>query len=227
MGNVKFAATVYGIGQTGRKQDVESWQEFQKLKPGEREIVAGFNEADYDGAFSSGLIQPDVAARKWDQVMRAHKEKGVALISPSCAKQLDENWMGPFLNKVEVKPDMVSVHAFSDDPEFILKVLDHYRQFGYKMAVTEFACINFRENKKCNQEQTIAFIYRAVEIFENDDQVLLYSYPDTTNGDYGLLTENGQGKKLSKTGWAYRDAISKHSKAKRDEIFLPSSDDIV
>jgi hypothetical protein len=73
-----------------------------------------------------------------------------------------------FLPLLGVSPneDMVNVHVFSDDAEFILKVLDHYRKYGYKMAVTEFACINFRDNKKCDQAQTIAFIYRAVEIFE-------------------------------------------------------------
>jgi hypothetical protein len=38
------------------------------------------------------------------------------------------------------------------------------------MVVTEFACINFNKNKKCNQEETIRFLCRAVEIFEVRDQ---------------------------------------------------------
>lgn len=79
-GKVKFAATLYGTGKTGRHQDVKSWHDFMTKPADEWEVCIGFNEFDFEGAASAGVMPADEAARKWDQAMRARKEAGCILI---------------------------------------------------------------------------------------------------------------------------------------------------
>lgn len=62
--------------------------------------------------------------------------------------------------------DVINVHVFDDNPAIVKLVLDHYRQYNKPMWITEFACINFKTGHLCSKQETVDFIYAAVDIFE-------------------------------------------------------------
>ncbi|PWN31868.1 uncharacterized protein FA14DRAFT_107566, partial [Meira miltonrushii] len=199
--NVAFATMMWGLGWTDHDNDWQRFQDFKKIKPGTYKYVIGMNEADFKGGGSSGVIPTDKAAEAWDQYIAPHGRAGSLLISPSCAKQADETWMGPFLKKVKTKPDVVNVHIFKNKASQIKGVLDHYAQYGYPLWVTELACINYSNgaHDPCNQNDAEEFVREAVKILEADDRVKAYAWSDANNGPACKLTQAG-GKQLSKTG---------------------------
>ncbi|PWN45522.1 hypothetical protein IE81DRAFT_359845 [Ceraceosorus guamensis] len=141
-GNIAFMSTCWGIGQTGGNHDAERFEKFKKVPHGKYPYVAGYNEMDFQGHASSGGMSLDAAVHVWEQYIAPHKAKGSILVSPSCAKQKDEDMCGKFLKQVKTKPDLVNLHIFQEHPDGVKPVIDHYRAYGYKMIITELACIN-------------------------------------------------------------------------------------
>ncbi|MCO5566107.1 hypothetical protein L7F22_019783 [Adiantum nelumboides] len=206
---VAFATMLWGLGWKDHDNDWQRFQDFKKIKPGTYDYVIGMNEADFEGGGSSGVIPTDKAAEAWEQYIAPHGRAGSVLISPSCAKQADENWMGPFLKKVKTKPDVVNVHIFKNKASQIKGVLDHYAQYGYPLWVTEFACINYSNgaHDPCNQKDAEEFVRESVKILEADDRVKAYAWSDANNGPACKLTKAG-GKQLSKTGQTLKAMFS-------------------
>ena len=215
--DVAFATMMWGLGWKDHDDDWQRFEAFKKIKPGTYDYVIGMNEADFEGGGSSGVIPTDKAAEAWDKYIAPHGRAGSVLISPSCAKQADENWMGPFLKKVKTKPDVVNVHIFKNKASQIKAVLDHYAQYGYPLWVTELACINYSNgaHDPCNQKDAEEFVRESVKILEADDRVKAYAWSDANNGPACKLTKAG-GKQLSKTGETLKAMFS--SFAKRDLI---------
>lgn len=207
--DVAFASMMWGIGWKNHDDDWQRFQEFKKIKPGTYDYVIGMNEADFDGNGSSGVIPTDKAAEAWERYIAPHGRAGSVLISPSCAKQSDEDWMGPFLKKIKTKPDVVNVHIFKNKASQIKGVLDHYAQYGYPLWVTEFACINYSNgaHDPCNQKDAEEFVRESVKILEADDRVKAYAWSDANNGPACKLTSAG-GKALSKTGQTLKNVFS-------------------
>ncbi|UZJ56078.1 hypothetical protein CBS101457_005398 [Exobasidium rhododendri] len=211
LGDVKFASMAWGIGQTGHDDDAARWAEFKKVKAGTYPYVIGFNEADFEGEGSSGLISTADAVSAWDEYIAPHGKAGSILISPSCAKQADETWLGPFLKAVKTQPDVVNVHIFKNKASEITAVLDHYAQYGKPMWVTEIACINYSgATSYCSQAQTDTFITEAVKILEADSRVAAYAWSDADNGPSEKLTSTGD--TLSTTGSMLKKTVSVYTK---------------
>lgn len=199
LGDVDFASMLWGLGESGHDDDTKRFEEFKKVPHGKYKYVIGFNEADFKGEGSSGVIPPAKAAAAWEQYIAPHKKAGSVLVSPSCAKQQDENWMGPFLKAVKTQPDVINVHIFKNKASDIKTVLDHFGKYNKPMWITEMACIDYSNGNHafCSQEQTNDFVHEAVEILEADDRVAAYAWSDAYNGPACKLTNGG---KLSQTG---------------------------
>ncbi|PWN90758.1 hypothetical protein FA10DRAFT_230047, partial [Acaromyces ingoldii] len=178
----------------------------------------GFNEPDFTGDGSSGPISPPEAAKAWEQWIAPHKRAGSVLLSPSCALQQNEKWMGPFLKAVTTQPDYINVHIFKDKAEKIKETLNHFRRYGKKMWITELACTNYEngQHKRCSQDETNDFLNGVVEILENDPDVFAYSWSDADNGESCKLTQGDDGGALTKTGQLLKAAYSRFGHNKRD-----------
>lgn len=217
LGHVEFASMCWGIGETAHDDDAKRFEEFKKVPHGKYKYVIGFNEADFQGDGSSGVIAPKKAAQMWEQYIAPHGKKGSVLVSPSCAKQQDEDWLGPFLQAVQTQPDVINVHIFKNKASEIKTVLDHYAKYNKPMWVTELACIDYANGNHafCSQDQTDTFLQEAVKLLEADDRVAAYAWSDAYNGPSCKLTNNGQ---LSHTGQLLSrvySSIAKRSMLKR------------
>lgn len=199
LGDVEFASMCWGLGRTSHDDDAKRFEEFKKVPHGKYKYVIGFNEADFKGEGSSGVIEPKEAASAWDKYIAPHGKKGSVLVSPSCAKQQDEDWMGPFLKAVETQPDVINVHIFKNKASDIKTVLDHFAKYNKPMWITEMACIDYSNGNHafCSQEQTTSFLNEAIKLLEADDRVAAYAWSDAYNGPNCKLTKDG---KLSDTG---------------------------
>ncbi|KAN0063259.1 hypothetical protein ACQY0O_004423 [Thecaphora frezii] len=218
LGKLTVASMLWGLGRVGHDDDAKRFAEFKKIEPGTYDYVIGFNEADFQGSGSSGVIEPADAAKAWDQYIAPHGEAGAVLVSPSCAKQKDENWLAPFLKAVKRQPDAINVHIFQNSIEGVKGVLDHFAQYNKPLWITEFACINYQVSPTvyCSQQDTDNLITQAIKLFESDDRVAAYAISDAYNGPNSALTPDHDGTSLSKTGKVFIAAVqSATSKSKR------------
>ncbi|CAO1631892.1 unnamed protein product [Parajaminaea phylloscopi] len=191
--------------------------DFKKLEVGKYKYIIGFNEMDFHGTGSSGAMNVDSAASMWDSLMKKHQDAGTKLISPSMAKQKDENMLRPFLNKVSVKPDCIGIHIFQDSIEGVKGVLNYYtsKYSDYDCFwITEFAYANYQSGSHNygNVGQTDSLAKQAVSLFESNDKVKAYFISDADNGENGMLTPNHSGSALTSLGQTYKAAISSVSK---------------
>lgn len=191
--------------------------QFDKLTAGANKYVMGFNEFDYHGTGSSGLMTASAAASMWDEKFGPWKEAGSILISPSCAKQADESLLTPFLAAATVKPDCIAVHIFRDSLDGIKETMNHYLNTysDYDCFwITEFAYANYQNgaHNYGTVSETNALIAQAVDYFESLDKVKAYFISDADNGPNGTLTSSSG---LTSAGQAYLAAISKYASTSR------------
>lgn len=146
--NLKRMSMLWGLGTTSDPKDKPRFEQFKQLPVPANAMVGGFNEPDWQGSGSSGYIDPQTAAAAWDKYIAPHGRAGAKLVSPSCAKQKDETWMRPFLDAVQYKPDILSVHIFVNNTQLLQEVLEHYAQYDMPMLITEFACIDYQGQHK-------------------------------------------------------------------------------
>lgn len=211
---------LWGLGQVNHDDDSERFQEFKKLKPGSAPFIMGFNEPDFSGSGSSGVMSIADAAAGWEQWIAPHGHAGAKLISPSMAKQKDETWLAPFLKAIKTQPDIIAVHIFQDNMDGVKGVLDHFAQYGKPMWITEFACINYQGPSPvyCDQDKTDSILSQMVQLFQSDSRVAAYSVSDASNGPYGNLTPNQSGQSLSTTGKSYMASVQKADKSRRRSL---------
>lgn len=208
-GDITTVPMLWGLGRLDHDDDVARFQAFQKVVPGSAPFVMGFNEPDFKGQGSSGVMTTSEAADAWEKYIAPHGKAGAKLISPSMAMQKDEKWLAPFIQAVDTKPDIIAVHIFQDNMDGVKGVLDHFATYGKPMWITEFACINYQGPAPvyCDQDKTDSMIASMIELFQGDDRVAAYSYSDAYNGPNSPLTPNHDMKSLSTTGQAFLDAV--------------------
>lgn len=85
--NIQRVPMLWGIGTSSDPLDKTRLVEFTQLPVPAADYVAGFQESDFQGEGSSGVIDPFVAAVAWDLLIAPHGRAGAKLVSPSCAKQ--------------------------------------------------------------------------------------------------------------------------------------------
>jgi hypothetical protein len=191
--------------------------QFDALTAGAFKYVMGFNEFDYHGTGSSGVMTASAAASMWDEKFGPWKDAGSVLISPSCAKQADETLLAPFLAAATVKPDCIAVHIFRDSLSGIKETMNHYLDTytDYDCFwITEFAYANYQNgaHNYGTVSETNNLIAQAVDYFESVDKIKAYFISDADNGPNGTLTSSSG---LTSAGQAYLSAISKYSSTSR------------
>lgn len=191
--------------------------QFDALTAGSFKYVMGFNEFDYHGTGSSGLMTASAAASMWDEKFGPWKDAGSVLISPSCAKQADETLLAPFLAAATVKPDCIAVHIFRDSLSGVKETMNHYLNTytDYDCFwITEFAYANYQNgaHNYGTVSETNDLIAQAVDYFESVDKIKAYFISDADNGENGTLTSSSG---LTSAGQAYLSAISKYSSTSR------------
>lgn len=214
---------LWGLGRVNHDDDWARFDAFKKLKPGSAPFVMGYNEPDFQGSGSSGVIPVETAAAAWEQYLAPHAKAGAKLISPSMAMQKDETWLASFLKAIKTQPEIIAVHIFQDNMDGVKGVLDHFAQYGKPMWITEFACINYQGPSPvyCDQGKVDSMLQQMVELFESDSRVAAYSVSDASNGPFGDLTPNQQGQSLSATGKSYMASVQQATNQRRRRGLVP------
>ena len=214
---------LWGLGRVNHDDDWARFQAFKNVMPGSAPFVMGFNEPDFSGSGSSGVIPIADAAAAWEQYLAPHAQAGAKLISPSMAMQAQETWLGPFLKAIKTQPDIIAVHIFQNTMDGVKAVLDHFAQYGKPMWITEFACINYQGPSPvyCDQDQVDSMLNSMVQLFESDSRVAAYSVSDASNGPFGDLTPNQSGQSLSATGKSYLASVQQADKRRRRRSLVP------
>ena len=134
--SLTFMPTLWGNGQSGESQDWSRLQAFEQMNWNPT-WVQGFYEPDCSPPMSSS-IDPSTAAWQWNQWVVPHKANGAYLVSPGMCKQLNEDWLTPFLNAGATPWDITSVHINKLDVSGAKADLDYYwNTYGKPIFVTE------------------------------------------------------------------------------------------
>ncbi|CED82060.1 Uncharacterised protein family, glycosyl hydrolase catalytic domain [Phaffia rhodozyma] len=174
-------------------------------------FVFGFEEPDCAAGSGSSGLSEITGALLWNQLVGPLKAKGSVLGSPSMCKQLDETWLTPFKNLIEVDWDFTSVHINKNSMAGVKADLDYfYNKYGKPMMVNEFACVDDSSSfVPCTDQTAInTFIADIVDIFEADSRVIGYAM---SNGDgLGTVWPAWSNGALTESGQAYLTAVKKY-----------------
>ncbi|WVF71539.1 hypothetical protein IAT40_006347 [Kwoniella sp. CBS 6097] len=176
------------------------------------EYIIGFEEPDCAAGSGSAGMDVQTAISIWNQYVVPKGEAGSILVGPSMCKQAAESgWLGPFMNGVTRKPDIMNIHVNKNSKDGIMQDIDHYwNTYGLPMWVTEFACVDDSTAfVPCTDQSEIdSFIHTAVDVFESDSRIAGYAYSNGYGlGDVWPMVSNGQ---LTASGHTYLAALSKY-----------------
>jgi len=202
---------LWGDGHIGSK-DAARLAAFKKITTAPKYMM-GFFEPDWTPPDSSN-ISVATAAPLWNELLAPLGQKGTKLLSPSMAKQKDEDWLTPFKAKISYQWDYTSVHVNQDSLEKVKAVIDYYlKKYEKPIWVSEFACVasGASQWQPCtNQNEIDKFINDVVPYFENHPNITAYGYSNGNGlGTVWPLTDSN--KKLQASGKTYLAAISKFS----------------
>lgn len=201
---------IWGAGSADG-QDAQRLQAFKSLSYTPAYII-GYEEPDCEAGSGSAGFDVGTGISLWNELVGPKKAQGSVLVAPSMCKQAAESgWLGPFMDGVAVKPDIINLHINKNSKDGINMVLDHYwNTYKLPMMVTEFACVNDVNGfTACeNQSEIDSFIHTIVDILENDSRVVGYAFSSGIGlgGTWKLMASSSG---LSATGQSYLDAISK------------------
>ncbi|WVQ99352.1 hypothetical protein IAU59_006485 [Kwoniella sp. CBS 9459] len=176
------------------------------------EYIIGFEEPDCAAGSGSAGMDVQTAISIWNQYVVPKGEAGSILVGPSMCKQAAESgWLGPFMDGVTRKPDIMNIHVNKNSKAGIMLDIDHYwNTYGLPMWVTEFACVDDSTAFiPCTDQSEIdSFIHTAVDVFESDSRIAGYAYSNGYGlGDVWPMVSNGQ---LTASGQTYLAALSKY-----------------
>lgn len=118
------------------------------------------------------------------------------MLSPSSEQVAESGWLGPFLDAVDVKPDILGIHINKNSREGIMASLEHYSQYNLPIMVNEFACVDDSTSFiPCEKQDEIDdFIHTIVDILENDERVVAYHFSSGIGlGGTWKLMDSGSG----------------------------------
>lgn len=126
-----------------------------------------------------------------------------------------ETWLGQFKDGGLSRDwDFTTAHIYKIDMDGVKGVLDHYRSYGKPIWVTEFACVDDSGGfAGCTDQDTVTqWIKDVVDLFENDPDVMAYSYTDDGgSGGLGPVWSPSSNGQLTTSGQTYLDAIKQYA----------------
>jgi hypothetical protein len=202
---------LWGSGQRGDLQnDWSRWDTWMQLfspwgSAATPQYMLGFNEPDCSSEASSN-IDPYYAASLWNQYFAPLGAKGTVLVSPAMCMQDSETWLQPFRSAISTDFDVVSVHIYQGNLADVQRVVNHYRQYGKPLWITEFGCVNNPSsgfNGCTDQGQINSFIWQVVQWFEEQGDIMAYSPADVWGSNWVL----NYGTWATETGNQYLSAV--------------------
>jgi hypothetical protein len=132
-------------------------------------IVHFFNEPERAG------IEAKDAADAWrEKMVPLQKEKGVRLVSPSCASdEGGEKWLGEFMKLVEEQPpDFLGLHYYGTDADAAIRYLEemHGKYPELPVIVSEIASIS-RDKKEVYE-----FTAKVANWMDRTEWIFEYSF---------------------------------------------------
>jgi len=167
--------------------------------------MMGFYEPDWSPGDSSNIGFASAAAT-WSTTLAKLEQKGTLVGSPSLAKQLADDWLGPFENTPQHPEwNFTCIHTNKNSSDGVEADVEQYlARYKKPIWVSEFSCMNDLDWTACEDPTT--FIKETVKYLEGNPNVIAYGY---SNGDglpdgWKLLDSNG---KITANGQTYLTAL--------------------
>ncbi|TDL23808.1 hypothetical protein BD410DRAFT_838812 [Rickenella mellea] len=184
---------------------------------GSVKAILGLNEPERPDQANTTASQ---AAQIWkDLVTSGWQSKGVLLGSPAVSSAPEgAQWLVDyFSNCTSCNPDFLAIHWYGDDANkfqtYLNKMHSTYPQ--YKIWVTEWACVNSKDGRSCdNQDDVNNFLKESQTFMDNTNWIDRYSWFGIANVPPGgisktsaMLTED----KINALGQQYISAVGSTS----------------
>ncbi|KAI9704627.1 MAG: hypothetical protein M1820_005375 [Bogoriella megaspora] len=187
IGNVKGIPMLWGDGVSCNTAtntvDKDRLAAFDSLKTAP-EIIFGLYEPDWTCPDSSQVSVAN-ATKLWNNKLAPLAiNNGTVLGSPSMATQASETWLANFsTTALKANWTYTSVHINKNNIAGIQKDVEHYKKYGKKIWVSEFACVNDVNGFQPCTDQTLIneFLKNATSYFESNDDIVAYG-PSNGNG---------------------------------------------
>ena len=182
---------------------------FPRNGGGQFSALLGFNEPDIH---TQAHMSPWHAAAVWPEVEQVARNLGVrTLVSPAMCGDIGKGtwWMGEFLKACKnCRVDAVAIHSYWCTLDGVKNLVEHYKRFGKKIWLTEFACAD--PNFDVSMQGQVRFMKEVVPWLEEEDVIEKYAwfsyfrnewtYAITNpNPDAGLVDWNGRLSALGRT----------------------------
>ncbi|KAG6030232.1 hypothetical protein E4U41_000147 [Claviceps citrina] len=162
--------------------------------------------------------------KAWQHWVGPLGRRGTKLGSPSVLATEPNEWMDRF-RELAIGSDwhFTCLHVYAPDADLLPDLIGHfYYKFGKMIWVTAFGCrhdparpVKYPKSPCGDQAHVSRTIREMVDFFERDGRVAAYAYPDRNEYcDICAAVDEGE-KKLTKSGQAYLDAISRYSSRNR------------
>lgn len=171
----------------------------------------GFYEPDWTPPDSSDMTEA-AAAPIWNTYFAKMGRRGTKLLSPSMAKQKDENWLTPFKALITYPWDYTSIHINVNTLDKVKADVDYYlAKYQKPIWVSEFSCIVTSSpwTPCTNQTMINDYINQVVPYFEKHPNITAYGY-STGNGLGTVWPLTDKSGNLQASGRTYLAAISKY-----------------
>lgn len=173
--------------------------------------MMGFYEPDWQCPYSSNM-NPQTAVTAWTSTLG--KLDKTLIGSPSMATQLNEEWLEPFMEALQVTEppwDYTCIHTNKNSSQGVKDDVGYYwTKYGKPVWVSEFACVNDQsaDFSTCDQETTYTFISEVVDFFENNSTVVAYGYSNGAGlgGVWPLI--NNVTEELTPSGSCYLNVLA-------------------
>ena len=172
------------------------------------DVMLGFNEPDCPCTAGSQMSVSS-AISSWNNYLAPLKEKGTILGSPGPCKQNAETFLTPFESGLSVPWDVTTFHLYKNTLAEVEQVVSCYvNKYKKPVWITEITCVNAANWTPCrSQSEVNGFIASVVMYFENNPNVVAYSFIQDVAGlgnVWLLATSSGA---MTESGRAYLEAI--------------------
>lgn len=166
--SVKFCPMLWGWKQL---------DDFRSLVvPGYADCVLGMNEVNQH---DQAAMSVDDGVNMWNTYIGPLQTQGYNILASPATTSAPDGlvWVMDFLEKVWVKPNVITVHWYDVGfPKFKEYVENYYNNTGKRTIwITEFACQNFNGGAQCTEGEIWAFLTEATRWMDGTDWIGAYA----------------------------------------------------
>lgn len=183
--------------------------DWKHVKKGYAKVAMGMNEVNHPG---QQLMSPKRGVELWKKYLQPLKKQGYNLVSASTTQEASGlKWHKEFKKLCKSCHDGLwahSVHWYGTDANAFKKyVANFHKQMGKPIVVTEFACMDFSNKKKCDAKKAKAFMDSTTSWMNKQSYVKAYFWfgmwpsnamPGGVNKVNSLINSNSKPNSLGK-----------------------------